>query len=189
MGILGTFQGLTARREVSRSARGSSGSAGNILSAKWHETCYTCQMAPCTIDGCERPRKARGLCATHYMRQRRHGDTSTVKASGRPRGPARAAVGAIFDTYWGGRTIDRYDRAQRILAALTVDDIITSEEVTALDRAAFQASTRPNGTVNVLAYLERVEDIAAMIVAEQQQVEDIITMIVAQRAAVRADRR
>ena len=98
-------------------------------------------------------------------------------------------MGAIFDTYWGGRTIDRYDRAQRILAALTVDDIITSEEVTALDRAAFQASTRPNGTVNVLAYLERVEDIAAMIVAEQQQVEDIITMIVAQRAAVRADRR
>jgi hypothetical protein len=28
----------------------------------------------CGIDACDRPHKARGLCQTHYMRERRHGD-------------------------------------------------------------------------------------------------------------------
>jgi hypothetical protein len=30
----------------------------------------------CAVDGCPRPYEARGYCATHYMRVRRHGDAS-----------------------------------------------------------------------------------------------------------------
>lgn len=39
----------------------------------------------CTIEGCEKPRKARGWCSMHEARIRRHGDPHMVK-----RGPLRA---------------------------------------------------------------------------------------------------
>lgn len=32
----------------------------------------------CSIEGCEKPRKARGFCSAHYQRWRVHGDTTTV---------------------------------------------------------------------------------------------------------------
>lgn len=32
-------------------------------------------MKTCCIDGCDNPIKARQLCAMHYQRDRRHGDT------------------------------------------------------------------------------------------------------------------
>lgn len=36
----------------------------------------------CTIEGCGKPHVAIGLCNRHYIRQRRHGDTSADKRSG-----------------------------------------------------------------------------------------------------------
>lgn len=36
----------------------------------------------CTIDGCTRPVKCRGLCPTHYQRFRVHGDPTVVLRAG-----------------------------------------------------------------------------------------------------------
>lgn len=38
----------------------------------------------CSIDGCEKPMKARGLCAAHYMRARRTGSPTGSKARTHP---------------------------------------------------------------------------------------------------------
>lgn len=40
--------------------------------------------ATCLVDACDRPTKAFGLCPTHYMRQRRHGDTTRRTNQGVP---------------------------------------------------------------------------------------------------------
>jgi hypothetical protein len=39
---------------------------------------------PCSVEGCEKPQQARGLCPTHYQRQRLHGTTD---------GPTRINLG------------------------------------------------------------------------------------------------
>ncbi len=36
----------------------------------------------CSIEGCDKPARAKGWCNMHYCRWRRHGDTHTVKPSG-----------------------------------------------------------------------------------------------------------
>jgi hypothetical protein len=38
----------------------------------------------CSVEGCEREARSKGLCAMHYMRQRRHGNAETVAKAGRP---------------------------------------------------------------------------------------------------------
>lgn len=49
--------------------------------------------ATCSVEGCGRPRKSRdGLCALHYVRQRKHGSVDAVKKKGRS-GPRKAEVG------------------------------------------------------------------------------------------------
>lgn len=42
----------------------------------------------CTVDGCERPVKARGWCKMHYTRWHVHGDPLVALRSHAPRGPA-----------------------------------------------------------------------------------------------------
>src|SRR6516225_3162329 len=41
----------------------------------------------CTIAGCRTQPIAKGLCAKHYMRQRRTGDPNQIGKAGRPRAP------------------------------------------------------------------------------------------------------
>ena len=38
----------------------------------------------CSIEGCDKPSKSRGLCQTHYMRLRRTGDPNKVRPPGVP---------------------------------------------------------------------------------------------------------
>lgn len=38
--------------------------------------------APCKIDGCEKESRGRGLCSTHWLRWKKHGDPLVVKRSG-----------------------------------------------------------------------------------------------------------
>lgn len=38
--------------------------------------------APCTVDGCEKESRGRGLCSTHWLRWRKHGDPNIVLQPG-----------------------------------------------------------------------------------------------------------
>jgi len=49
-------------------------------------------MSACTIPGCPKPLRARGWCAMHWSRWRRHGDPTDES----PRGKKPLAVGARF---------------------------------------------------------------------------------------------
>ena len=48
----------------------------------------------CTIDGCAKPHKAKGLCWTHYLRKRRHGSPFTTHA--RRRGTTLGICRSLF---------------------------------------------------------------------------------------------
>lgn len=53
---------------------------------------------PCSVPGCNRPVRARGVCNTHYMRHLRHGDKLvTLPASGgrRPKATAEQVANVI----------------------------------------------------------------------------------------------
>lgn len=90
----------------------------------------------CTVNGCDRPRKAKGLCAMHYQRWRRTGDPEKVRRAGRPRDDMLDDLRERFTGTWSPRTITRYKRVERLCAALAVDEsgeVSPSEYVKQLD--------------------------------------------------------
>ncbi len=57
-------------------------------------------MTTCSVDGCERKVAARGLCSSHYNRDRVHGNLFTPCHGTLGGGPAKlspADIGAILD--------------------------------------------------------------------------------------------
>jgi hypothetical protein len=92
----------------------------------------------CSIDGCDAKTVAKGLCAKHYMRQRRNGDPAKVRKVGRPRSERSALVDQMFSE-WSPRTRARYK------AAMTLLGVLESQE----QLETVQLATRPNGSVNV----------------------------------------
>ena len=101
----------------------------------------------CKVKGCKTKPVAKGLCAKHYMRQRRTGDPMQTGRAGRKPSPTLALYRSVFHSDWGARTIARYAWAMTMLPSNSKESI-----------AAIKAATRPNGTVNV----SRLSDIAAM---------------------------
>lgn len=70
----------------------------------------------CKIEGCGSPVTAKGLCARHYMRTRRHGDAAVLKKRGPAHDAGRAATYAMmkpisprsFARFWGAlRKLER----------------------------------------------------------------------------------
>ena len=116
-------------------------------------------MATCSIMDCDDEATSRGLCAKHYMRWRRHGDSNAVQKSGRK----RKSIGRqMFEHDWSPRTIARFDKAHRLAARI--------HEVAGFNDAfekAVQSATRPDGSLNVSKLLDTIEMRGAMLIAEK----------------------
>ena len=66
-------------------------------------------MNGCTVDGCTRPTRAKGLCAPHYEHQRYHGHP--VKKRARPQVRPCLVDGCDADERVGGMCAPHYRRA------------------------------------------------------------------------------
>jgi hypothetical protein len=97
--------------------------------------------AICTIEGCEARATARGLCAKHYMRARRHdGDPNKVNPPGAPRNvelnawkaEQRAKLSEMIGPSMSARTFDRYCSAIGKLERLVTPEALQAvlDEVT-----------------------------------------------------------
>jgi hypothetical protein len=96
----------------------------------------------CTIEGCETPAIAKGLCAKHYMRGRRHGDVNQVKPRGAPKNAWKAHVRGMIDpAEMSPRSFNRY-------FATLVKQVRYNFNGRAFQAVADEA-TRPNGSFNV----------------------------------------
>jgi hypothetical protein len=108
----------------------------------------------CSIEGCDAKPVARGLCAKHYMRQRRAGDPMKTGRPGRPKASDTYTMlvrnkGFSFSET-SKRTQDRMIRAWRILKACGGQEAL---------EAAILKARRPNGSVNY-SLLERLANAA-----------------------------
>ena len=99
-------------------------------------------MRTCAVDECLKSARARGLCPQHYQRWRRTGDALAVRRPGRRREKLRARTAEIVGIDISERTFARYWRATRMLWELGGPEAV---------KAAIQAHTRANGTMNVAA--------------------------------------
>jgi hypothetical protein len=99
----------------------------------------------CSIEGCELPAKGKGMCAKHYMRQRRHGSTDTTKRSGPKTSSIRRDVRLMLKDF-SDRTFGRYWKAIGIIRELGGD----------LEKAINECS-RKNGSMN-MSKLERLAE-------------------------------
>jgi hypothetical protein len=107
---------------------------------------------PCTFPDCQAPAVAKGLCAKHNMRLRRHGDPAKVERPGRK--DQDSALRQMFAHLWSDRTYARYKRGVRLLRFLGLD----VEQVVLL-------ATRPNGTMNLAKFERIAEDMAVIALA------------------------
>jgi hypothetical protein len=95
----------------------------------------------CSIDGCYAKAVAKGLCAKHYMRQRRNGDPEKVCKAGRRQSELSAQAKWVFPNA-SPTTRARWKAAMKLLGG----DPEAGEVV--------RRATRPNGSVNVSRMLE-----------------------------------
>jgi hypothetical protein len=113
----------------------------------------------CEVEGCNHGVVAKGLCAKHYMRARRTGDSSKTRRAGRPRDEMLSHWRKLFPE-WSPRTLARWVRARKLLRAFASD-----EQVDAIIKRA----SRPNSkTLNVSEVGEVADSIAAMVLARRE---------------------
>lgn len=96
----------------------------------------------CSIKGCDAPMLAKGLCAKHYMRQRKHGKTNVVEKRGRKQNKDKAAQRQLMmPGGWSESTFERYWLAFKVRNSSGASD---QERNQAIKNAA-----RPSGSLNV----------------------------------------
>jgi hypothetical protein len=111
----------------------------------------------CTFPDCQARAVAKGLCAKHTMRLRRHGDPAKVNRAGRKRGDRqiRELMSELSD-----RSYARYRRGLRLLRLFDLDV-----------EPVIKACGRPNGSMNWALFERIAESQAAMALAEREMSE------------------
>ena len=107
----------------------------------------------CTFPDCQSPAAAKGLCAKHNMRLRRHGDPAKVNRRGRK--DEDTAVRELMSEL-SDRSYGRFRRGLRLLNHVELDPA-----------PVIKGCTRPNGSMNFALFEQRAEDMATMALAER----------------------
>jgi hypothetical protein len=94
----------------------------------------------CTIEGCGARATAKGLCAKHYMRTRRHGDPNQTKPRGAPRNAWKASVREMMSHEMSERSFNRYFGALKKMTRTGFTKEAAQETIA--------EATRPNGSLN-----------------------------------------
>jgi hypothetical protein len=81
-------------------------------------------MANCSVPTCGAHAVARGLCAKHYMRQRRRGDADSTGKPGRPRSEVYLKAVRQWFPDSSPRTQARWARIYRLISALEECEVI-----------------------------------------------------------------
>lgn len=113
---------------------------------------------PCAFPDCHAPAVAKGLCAKHNMRLRRHGDPAKVNRAGR-KDEDRQVREALSDV--SDRSYARFQRGLLLLRRLGLD----AEPV-------IKKSARPNGSMNWARFEGLAESMAAARLIELYPEED-----------------
>jgi hypothetical protein len=115
----------------------------------------------CAIVGCKTGANAKGLCAKHYMRARRHGDPNVVKPRGAPKNAWKAKLRGMIDpATMSTRTFDRYCATIGKLARIGTTDEALQE--------ILNEATRPNGSFNVSKFAAFTESVLREIERERK---------------------
>ncbi len=117
----------------------------------------------CSVEGCDRAAKVKGLCQMHYMRQRRHGDPATVEKAGR-----KADEGYVYYR----RMFREFNLSQRTRARI-FPALRGLKELVGIDKMKKIISycSRPSGSTNfskVEAIFKRLENMAAMLILDAE---------------------
>jgi len=118
----------------------------------------------CSVNGCDRQPKAKGLCAMHYQRLKRTSDPEKVRRAGRRTDPILDNLRQEFSRDWSPRTITRYKRALAMFWAAGC----VEEEVEDLSAAARFANGKPN-----VARLERLARAKFFVALKQGRLEQV----------------
>ena len=96
----------------------------------------------CSIEGCDAPVLAKGLCAKHYMRQRKHGRADVVEKRGRRPGELKAMQKQLMmQGDWSQSRFERWWLAIRILHSSGASEPERKRVI--------ESASRPNGSLNV----------------------------------------
>jgi hypothetical protein len=99
----------------------------------------------CSIQDCNNPVLAKGLCRKHYMRHPRGGDPNIGCKIGRPPDPLKSEIRRQFP-YWSERTFDRYYVAWLRLCKLSEAQGIESTDPGSPFRRALKACLTATST-------------------------------------------
>ena len=111
-------------------------------------------MTQCTVPDCQVPTFAKGLCAKHYTRQRRHGDPATVLPAGRKANTNRDdRLFLFYDRHDGDRWCD--GSSDQSIASL-IADLKAHVETRREDIAGFIVQYQAGIPIHILDFCARL---------------------------------